>query len=480
MGHTDKKNLMKIIAVILAGGSGTRLWPLSRKKQPKQYLSLASDNSMLQETILRLDGLENLSDIMIVCNQEHRFLVAEQLQKIDIVNPCILLEPIGRNTAPAIAAAALQVIKNENAILLVLSADHVIGDKEAFHQAINIAIRHTKSQKLVTFGVPPESPNTEYGYIKLSSEEERGGFKVEEFTEKPNKNEALSYIKHGNYLWNSGMFVFQADTLIKELAIHSSDILHSVSKSVDLAQQDLDFIRLEKKSFESSPSDSIDYALMEKSSNVVVVPLKSGWNDLGSWSALYDVNAKDFHGNVIRGDVYMEETYNSLIYADHHMLATVGLNDLIIVDTPNATLIASKDKAHMVTKIVAKLQNKHRDEHLHHRKVYRPWGWYDVIESGEYFQVKRLHVKPKAKLSLQLHFKRSEHWIVVKGIARATNGEENLTLKQGQSTFIPIGVKHSLENLESESLEIIEVQSGTYLGEDDIQRFEDIYGRINS
>ena len=480
MGHTDKKNLMKIIAVILAGGSGTRLWPLSRKKQPKQYLSLASDNSMLQETILRLDGLENLSDIMIVCNQEHRFLVAEQLQKIDIVNPCILLEPIGRNTAPAIAAAALQVIKNENAILLVLSADHVIGDKEAFHQAINIAIRHTKSQKLVTFGVPPESPNTEYGYIKLSSEEERGGFKVEEFTEKPNKNEALSYIKHGNYLWNSGMFVFQADTLIKELAIHSSDILHSVSKSVDLAQQDLDFIRLEKKSFESSPSDSIDYALMEKSSNVVVVPLKSGWNDLGSWSALYDVNAKDFHGNVIRGDVYMEETYNSLIYADHHMLATVGLNDLIIVDTPNATLIASKDKAHMVTKIVAKLQNKQRDEHLHHRKVYRPWGWYDVIESGEYFQVKRLHVKPKAKLSLQLHFKRSEHWIVVKGIARATNGEENLTLKQGQSTFIPIGVKHSLENLESESLEIIEVQSGTYLGEDDIQRFEDIYGRINS
>lgn len=471
---------MKIIAVILAGGSGTRLWPLSRKKQPKQYLPLASDNSMLQETILRLDGLENLSDIMIVCNQEHRFLVAEQLQKIDIVNPYILLEPTGRNTAPAIAAAALQVIKNENAILLVLSADHVIGDKEAFHHAINIAIRHAQSQKLVTFGVPPESPNTEYGYIKLSSEEERGGFKVEEFTEKPNKNEALSYIKHGNYLWNSGMFVFQADTLIKELAIHSSDILYSVSKSVDLAQQDLDFIRLEKKSFESSPSDSIDYALMEKSSNVVVVPLKSGWNDLGSWSALYDVNAKDFHGNVIRGDVYMEETYNSLIYADHHMLATVGLNDLIIVDTPNATLIASKDKAHMVTKIVAKLQKNQRNEQLHHRKVYRPWGWYDVIESGEYFQVKRLHVKSKAKLSLQMHFMRSEHWIVVKGIARATNGEENLTLKQGQSTFIPIGVKHSLENLESESLEIIEVQSGTYLGEDDIQRFEDIYGRINS
>ena len=471
---------MKIIAVILAGGSGTRLWPLSRKKQPKQYLPLASDNSMLQETILRLDGLENLSDIMIVCNQEHRFLVAEQLQKIDIVNPCILLEPTGRNTAPAIAAAALQVIKNENAILLVLSADHVIGDKEAFHQAINIAIRHAQSQKLVTFGVPPESPNTEYGYIKLSSEEERGGFKVEEFTEKPNKNEALSYIKHGNYLWNSGMFVFQADTLIKELAIHSADILYSVSKSVDLAQQDLDFIRLEKQSFESSPSDSIDYALMEKSSNVVVVPLKSGWNDLGSWSALYDVNAKDFNGNVIRGDVYMEETYNSLIYADHHMLATVGLNDLIIVDTPNATLIASKDKAHMVTKIVAKLQKNQRNEQLHHRKVYRPWGWYDVIESGEYFQVKRLHVKSKAKLSLQMHFMRSEHWIVVKGIARATNGEENLTLKQGQSTFIPIGVKHSLENLESESLEIIEVQSGTYLGEDDIQRFEDIYGRINS
>ncbi|MDA8905281.1 mannose-1-phosphate guanylyltransferase/mannose-6-phosphate isomerase [Candidatus Thioglobus sp.] len=471
---------MKIIAVILSGGSGTRLWPLSRKKQPKQYLSLASENSMLQETILRLDGLENLSEIMVVCNEEHRFIVAEQLQKIDIDKPYILLEPTGRNTAPAIAAAALEIIKNENAIMLVLSADHVIGDKEAFHKVIDIAAQHAKSQKLVTFGIPPDGPNTEYGYIKLSSKEEQGAFKVEKFTEKPNIKKATSYFKQGKYLWNSGMFVFQANTLINELSIYSADMLDSVSKSVDLAKQDLDFIRLDLKSFSSSPSDSIDYALMEKSNNVVVIPLDAGWNDLGSWAALYDVNAKNNDGNVIRGDVYTEETYDSLIYADHHMLATIGLKDLVIVDTPNATLIASKEKAHMVTKIVAKLQKQHREEQLHHRKVYRPWGWYDVVESGEYFQVKRLHVKPKAKLSLQLHFKRSEHWIVIKGVAKATNGEENLTLKKGQSTFIPIGVKHSLENQEDESLEIIEVQSGTYLGEDDIQRFEDIYGRINS
>jgi mannose-1-phosphate guanylyltransferase/mannose-6-phosphate isomerase len=471
---------MKITAVILSGGSGTRLWPLSRKNQPKQYLPLASTNSMLQETILRLKGLENLDDILVVCNEEQRFLVAEQLQQINIVNSQILLEPAGRNTAPAIAAAALQVCKNKNRILLVLSADHIIKNIEEFHKVIGIAVNNAKYEKLITFGVPPVNANTEYGYIKFASEIKQGAFKVEKFTEKPNKKQAISYIKDGKYLWNSGMFVFQSSILVNELELHSKNILESVRRSVDLAKTDLDFIRLDKESFESSPSDSIDYALMEKSDNVLVIPLDAGWSDVGSWGALYEVNPKDNNGNVISGDVYTEDTLNSFIYAKHHMIATIGIKDLIVVDTPNATLISTKAKAHMVTKIVAKLEKQDREERVYHRKVYRPWGWYDVIESGEFFQVKRLHVNPKAKLSLQMHHQRSEHWIVIKGVAKAINGDKILKLKQGQSTFIPSEVKHSLENQENSPLEIIEVQSGTYLGEDDIVRFEDIYGRIQT
>jgi mannose-1-phosphate guanylyltransferase/mannose-6-phosphate isomerase len=471
---------MKITAVILSGGSGTRLWPLSRKNQPKQYLSLTSKNSMLQETILRLDGLENLSEILVVCNEEQRFLVAEQLQQISITNCQILLEPAGRNTAPAIAAAALQIMKIENRMMLVLSADHVIENIDEFHRVVAIAVKNAKAEKIITFGVPVVNANTEYGYIKLASEQMQGAFKVEKFTEKPNKELAISYLKNGKYLWNSGMFLFQAQVLINELELHSKDMLDSVRKSVDLAKKDIDFIRLDKKTFESSQSDSIDYALMEKTDNVFVIPLDVGWNDIGSWSALYDVIPKDDDGNVVIGDVYAEDSNNSFIYANHHLLAAIGVNDLIIVDTPNATLISSKDKAHLVTRIVRKLEKQDREERIHHRKVYRPWGWYDVVESGEFFQVKRLHVNPKAKLSLQMHYKRSEHWIVIKGTAKAINGEETLILQQGHSTFIPAEVTHSLENQKNEPLEIIEVQSGTYLGEDDIVRFEDIYGRIQS
>jgi len=471
--------LFKIIPVILSGGSGTRLWPLSRKQYPKQYLPLAGDNTMLQETILRLSGLDKLADPIIICNADHRFLVAEQCQQIDIENPVILLEPVGRNTAPAIAAAALQSIKQtDDAVLLVLSADHVIQNIDAFHQAINIASQQAQKGKLATFGIVPTDANTGYGYIKSSLDSNNGAHKVEEFVEKPDLKTAESYLEQGNYLWNSGMFMFKAATLIDELTTHSPEIVTSVNDAVNNAEQDLDFIRLDKQAFESSPSDSIDYALMEKSDNVVVVPLDAQWNDIGSWSALHDIGTKDSNGNVIQGDVFTEDTTNTYIHANHHMVATIGVQDLVIVDTPNATLISTKDKAQEVKKIVERLQEQGREEQFCHRKVYRPWGWYDSIEEDLHFQVKRLRVNPGAKLSLQMHHKRAEHWVVVSGTATAINGEEVLTLTEGDSTYIPIGTTHGLENKTNEKLEIIEVQSGIYLGEDDIVRFEDIYGRI--
>jgi mannose-1-phosphate guanylyltransferase/mannose-6-phosphate isomerase len=473
-----QKISMNIIPVILSGGSGARLWPLSRKEYPKQYLALAGDNTMLQETILRLNGLDNLVDPIIVCNADHRFLVAEQCQQINVTNPTILLEPVARNTAPAITAAALIALKQiDNAILLVLSADHVIQDIKAFHKAINIASNQAQNGKLATFGIVPTDANTGYGYIH-KGEVIDDVFKVKEFTEKPNQKTANLFLKTNDYLWNSGMFMFQARTFIDELTTHAPDIVASVNNAVNNATQDLDFIRLEKQAFESSPSNSIDYALMEKSNNVVVVPLDAGWNDIGAWPALYDIGIKDSQGNVINGDVITQDTTNTYINADHHMVAAIGVNNLIIVDTPDATFIATQDKAQEVKSIVESLQASGRYESNAHRKVYRPWGWYDSIESGEYFQVKRLHVKPGAKLSLQMHHKRAEHWVVVSGTATVTNGEQTLTLNKGESTYIPLGVTHALENQINEPLEIIEVQSGAYLGEDDIVRFEDIYGRI--
>jgi mannose-1-phosphate guanylyltransferase / mannose-6-phosphate isomerase len=470
---------MQVIPVILSGGSGTRLWPLSRKEYPKQYLPLAGDNSMLQETILRLSGLDNLTDPIIVCNADHRFLVAEQCQQIGVNNPTILLEPVGRNTAPAIAAAALQSLKEtDDAVLLVLSADHVIQDVEAFHQAIKIASSQAQEGKLATFGIVPTDANTGYGYIKASIGDINGAYKVEEFVEKPDLETAQTYLEQGNYLWNSGMFMFKADTLIDELTTLSPEIVASVKNAVNNAEQDLDFIRLDKQAFESSRSDSIDYALMEKSDNVVVVPLDAGWSDVGSWSALFDIGVKDSSGNVLKGDVTAQDTTNTYIYASHHMVTAVGVDNLVVIDTPDATFIASQDRAHEVKSIVESLQKKGRDEAHSNRKVYRPWGWYDSIGVGVHFQVKRLHVNPGAKLSLQMHNKRAEHWVVVSGTATAINGEEILTLTEGDSTYIPIGTTHGLENKTNQQLEIIEVQSGTYLGEDDIVRFEDIYGRV--
>ena len=473
--------MSKIIPVILSGGSGVRLWPLSRKQYPKQYLPLVGDNTMLQDTFLRLNGLDNLADSIIICNADHRFLVADQCQQIGINNPTILLEPVGRNTAPAIAAAALQSLKDsDDSILLVLSADHVIQDVDAFHEAINIANQQAQKGKLVTFGILPTHANTGYGYIKSSKENSNGAYKVEEFIEKPNLKTAESFIEQGGYLWNSGMFMFQAHTFIDELTTYAPNIVTSVNNAVNNAIQDIDFIRLDKQAFESSPSDSIDYTLMAKSKNVVVVPLDAQWNDIGAWPALYDIGPKDSQGNVIKGDVITQDTTNTYINADHHMVAVIGVDNLIIMDTPDATFIATQDKAQEVKSIVESFLARDRTEVNTHRKVHRPWGWYDSIESGEYFQVKKLHVNPGAKLSLQMHYKRAEHWVVVSGIATVTNGEQAFSLNIGESTYIPLGVTHALENQTNDPLEIIEVQSGIYLGEDDIVRFEDVYGRVDN
>lgn len=469
---------MKIIPIILSGGSGTRLWPLSRKQYPKQYLSLYGDNTMLQETILRLSGLDNITDPIIICNANHRFLVAEQCQQIDITNPTILLEPIGRNTAPAIAAAAVYSKKIiDNSILLVLSADHVIKDVDEFYKSIHIAYTQAQKGKLATFGIVPTEANTGYGYIKSSINESGGAYQVEEFVEKPDAKTAETYLENGNYLWNSGMFMFKADTLIDELTYHAPEITVSMIDSVENSTQDLDFIRLDEKSFQSAPSDSIDYALMEKSSNVMVVPLDAKWSDVGSWPALYEIADKDDNNNAINGNVVAMDTKNSYISANHHIVATLGVENLIIVDTPDVTFISTKDKAHEVKQIVELLKSDIRTESESNRKVHRPWGWYDSIEQADNFQVKRLHVNSGAKLSLQMHNKRAEHWIVVSGVATVTNGEQEWTLRPGQSTYIPIKTIHCLENNTNQPLELIEVQSGEYLGEDDIVRFADNYNR---
>lgn len=464
---------MSIVPVIMAGGSGTRLWPLSRAAHPKQFLRLHGEDTMLQATVKRLSGLDIQSSITI-CNEEHRFFVAEQLREIDKLGS-IILEPVGRNTAPAIALAALTV--KDDPLLLVLAADHVIQDEAAFNAAVVRAIPLAETGKLVTFGIVPSEPDTGYGYIKRGNDLGEG-FTVDEFVEKPSLEVAQGYISSGEYYWNSGMFLFRASSYIEELNKFRPDILEQCKASVMDVKADLDFLRINKETFESCPAESIDYAVMEKTSQAVVVSMDAGWSDIGSWSSLWDISEKDGDGNSTHGDVILHNTHNSYVKTDERLVAAIGVNDLVIVSTKDALMVAHKDSVQDVKIITANLKARSRREWELNHEVFRPWGKYDSIDSGDRYQVKRITVKPGAKLSVQMHHHRSEHWVVVSGTARVTNGESTFLLAENESTYIQAGIVHALENPGKVDLELIEVQTGLYLGEDDIVRFEDIYGRV--
>jgi len=461
--------------VILSGGSGTRLWPLSRELYPKQLLPLVGEQTMLQDTALRLEGLGAAAPI-VVCNEAHRFLVAEQLRQLGLSPQAIILEPVGRNTAPAIALAALQAAPD--ALLLVLPADHVIRDVPAFQAAVRVAEPAARAGKLVTFGIVPTAPETGYGYIKQSGgADASGAYPIEKFIEKPDAARAAGFLQAGGYYWNSGMFLFKASRYLQELERHAPDIARAAQASLAAAKPDLDFVRADQAAFEVCRADSIDYAVMEKTRDAVVVPLAAGWSDVGSWSALHEALPCDAHGNVSRGDVISEGSSGCYFYAESRLVSAVGMKDHVIVETKDAVMVAPKDRVQDVKKLVARLKAEGRYEHSLHREVYRPWGSYDSIDNGQRFQVKRLTIKPGAQLSLQLHHHRAEHWIVVSGTARITCGEKVFLLEENQSTYIPVGEKHRIENPGKIPLHIIEVQSGSYLGEDDIVRFEDRYGR---
>ncbi|MEJ2646580.1 MAG: mannose-1-phosphate guanylyltransferase/mannose-6-phosphate isomerase [Gammaproteobacteria bacterium] len=470
-----------MIPVILSGGSGTRLWPLSRELYPKQFLPLTGERTMLQMTVERLRGLPDLQAPLIICNEEHRFLVAEQLRQMGADPGSIILEPIGRNTAPAVALAALHALgRDPDAVLLVLPADHVVTAPNRFQEAVLDGLKAANDGALVTFGIVPSGPEVGYGYIKKSNGD--GGLKntcwsIERFVEKPPLAAAEEYVASGDYLWNSGMFLFRADRYLAELAQLSPDILTACRQAYETGSLDKDFLRVERDAFLASPSDSIDYAVMEKTDRAVVVPLNAGWNDVGSWASLSAVCDCDEDGNVVLGDVLIEDTCNSYLRAEERLLATVGVVDHIVVETADAVLVAHKDKVQDVKRIVERLKAMGRSESSFHKRVYRPWGSYEGVAAAERFQVKRIVVKPGASLSLQMHHHRAEHWIVVRGTAKITRGDDVFMLSEDQSTYIPIGVKHRLANPGMIPLEIIEVQSGSYLGEDDIVRFEDVYGR---
>lgn len=465
-----------MIPVIMSGGSGTRLWPLSRKYKPKQFLTLFGDNTMFQETMRRLAGLDNLQSPIVVCNNEHRFIVAEQLNELGVSEPTILLEPFGKDTAPALAVAALTAIAlGSDPLLLVLAADHVIKDISAFHQAITLAQIEAEKGLLVTFGIVPTSPNTGYGYIQ--ADEKNSVSHVKAFVEKPDLETANNYVASGNYYWNSGMFLFKASTLIAELEKYSPEILNSCREALEKGQSDLDFIRLDSEAFEACPSDSIDYVVMEHTDKAVVVPLDSGWNDVGSWSSLWECAEQDSNSNVLQGDVMIDDVNNSYIHSEHRFISVIGLDHIVVVETADAVMVASKDSAQNVKEIVNRLNKQKRPEAETHRLCYRPWGHYDSIDHGERFQVKRITVNPGASLSLQMHHHRAEHWIVVTGIAEVTCEDKITLLSENESTYIPVGKKHRLHNPGRVPLEIIEVQSGSYLGEDDIVRFDDNYHR---
>jgi mannose-1-phosphate guanylyltransferase len=477
-------NANNIIPVIMCGGSGTRLWPLSRAQFPKQFLPLVNDTSMLQDTLARLPSQHQAP--VFICNEDHRFLVAEQVKQTNSTKTTILLEPKGRNTAPAVALAALNALSDhDDALLLVLAADHVIKDTEKFHQAVSVATVAAAQGKLVTFGIVPTHAETGYGYIQKGSKQEEqqdcqlgnDTYQVAKFVEKPNVETAQGYLDSGDYLWNSGMFLFKASRYIEELEKFRPDILSACRASMAKVEKDLDFIRPERESFLQCADESIDYAVMEKTEDAIVVPLDAGWSDVGSYSALWEVCQKDAQHNVIKGDVIAHDTSNSYIHSQNKLIATLGVDNLVVIDTPDAVLIANKDKVQNVKEIVNELKAQQRSESTIHREVYRPWGKYDSVDTGERFQVKRITVNPGAKLSVQMHHHRAEHWIIVSGTAKITLDEKTFLLSENQSTYIPIGVVHALENPGKLPLEMIEVQSGSYLGEDDIVRFEDRYGR---
>ena len=473
----------RIVPVILSGGAGSRLWPLSRENHPKQLIRLLGDSTLLQATVQRLAALKCVNGPIVVCNDEHRFVVAQQLGAVDVVPSAIILEPVGRNTAPAIAAAAFEALaqsgEGESPILLVLPADHVIRAEAPFVGAVRSAVREACGGKLVTFGVVPVRPETGYGYIKagLPSATENGARSIDGFVEKPDFDRAAAWVEDGNYFWNSGMFVFGALEYLRELGVHAASVRDAVKAAHQQATKDLGFIRLHAESFAGAPVVSVDHAIMEHTSNAVVLPLDAGWSDIGSWMGLSELLEQDKEGNTTRGDVVLEASRDTSVFAEDRMVAAVGMKDCVIVDTADAVLVADKSAVQDVRNVVERLKGEGRDECKVHRKVYRPWGCYDVVHNSEGFKIKLIAVNPGQRLSLQMHQHRAEHWIVVRGTARVTRGDETFIVAENQSTYIPPRVKHRLENPGTLPLELVEVQSGPYLGEDDIVRFEDVYGR---
>lgn len=459
-----------ILPVIMAGGTGSRLWPLSRDLMPKQFLKLDGDTTMLQATVQRLKGLDALPPL-VICNEEHRFIAAEQMRQINQLDHNIILEPVGRNTAPAIALAAMTAVKKgQDPLLLVLAADHIISDSEEFRQVVAQASEFAAADNLVTFGIVATGPETGYGYIKRGSEKS-GAYSVQQFVEKPDLATAKGYVSSGEYYWNSGMFIFKASVYLAELKQHRPDIYAACEQAMAEVDPDLDFIRVNKEAFLACPDDSIDYAVMERTTKAVVVPLNAGWSDVGSWSSLWDVTAKDENNNVHKGDVLSVSSKHNYVFAETGLVATVGLENIIVVQTKDAVLVAAKDKVQDVKSIVQQLKGAGRTEHRIHREVYRPWGKYDSIDNGARYQVKRITVKPGEKLSIQMHHHRAEHWIVVSGTANVTVDGKDTLMSENQSIYIPLGAIHALENPGKIPLELIEVQSGSYLGEDDIVRF---------
>ncbi len=470
-----------ITPVILSGGSGTRLWPLSREHYPKQLLPLTdSGRTLLQQTAERLQGLPSAQRPIVVCNQEHRFLVAEQLRESAGGSPDIILEPVGRNTAPGVAVAALHLARETpDGIMLVMPSDHLIADTTAFHQAVTLGADAAAEGALVTFGVRPRYAETGYGYIRAAHPPDPANpvAAVDRFVEKPDLETARQYLASGDYLWNSGIFMFRADRYLEELERHAPAILKASREALVRASRDLDFLRLESEAFTACPGDSIDYAVMEKTQHAAVITLDADWSDLGSWSALHDATPADADGNATVGDVVMRNSSNCYVRAQSRLVATLGIKDCIVVETPDAVLVAARDQIQDVKKLVEQLRAEGRGEALNHRRVERPWGSYEEISSADRFQVKRIVVAPGRALSLQMHHHRAEHWVVVRGTGKVTRGDETFLIGEDQSTYISFGTIHRLENPGVIPLELIEVQTGSYLGEDDIVRFEDSYGR---